>query len=217
MRTITVSKSLAAANSTGIAVSQSLVAAGYLTLNGAFVTNGVAVLDTQRRVIITSAGNDSGITWTVNGTNDYNQPITDTFPGANAAAAQSNLDFKTVTSIYGSGATASTVTAGTNGVGSSLWQVPSSFITPFQIDFVATPQGSATFNLEYTLSDVTTPPTVTATTGPYADPPIVIALVSGATAQTQSTVNTPFRAWRVTITAGSGPVIVQATQAGIIQ
>src|ERR1700682_5761997 len=124
-QTIVFNKTMAAASSNSIALSQSPGTAA-LTLNGAAVTSGVATIDTAsstntetgRRVIITSGGNDTGINWVVVGTNSSGNKITDTFAGASGAAAQSNLDFVTVTSITPTGAVASTALAGTNGVGS---------------------------------------------------------------------------------------------------
>ena len=120
--TKTITYALAAAVTTGIAASQSGTANTPLTLNGSLVTVGVATLDSggaARRVIVTSAGNDSGITFKIVGTDRYGRPQTEILTGANTAAAQSVKDFLTVTSITPSGNTASTVTSGTNGVGSS--------------------------------------------------------------------------------------------------
>jgi hypothetical protein len=83
-------------------------------------TNGyVATLDVPRRVLITSAGNDSGITFTVYGTDWNGQPVSEVVAGPNATTAQTDRDFATVTAIWPSGAVASTLTVGTNGVASS--------------------------------------------------------------------------------------------------
>lgn len=90
-------------------------------INGSTATAGVATLDNARRVIITSAGNDSGITFALTGTNWSGEPISETITGANAGVAASVLDYKTVTSIKPSAGTASTITVGTNGVSSSPW------------------------------------------------------------------------------------------------
>ncbi len=78
--------------------------------------NTVVTLDTPRRVIITSAGNDSGITFTLTGTDWANTPISEVVTGSNAGVASSVFDYQTLTSIVASGATASTITVGTNGV-----------------------------------------------------------------------------------------------------
>src|SRR5258708_3372590 len=61
------------------------------------VIGGVATLDTQRRIIVTSGGNDTGITFTIFGAGDNGVPISETVTGAtSAASAQTNQDFKTV-------------------------------------------------------------------------------------------------------------------------
>ena len=84
-------------------------------------TGGLALLDTARRVLITSAGNDSGITFTITGVDWAGTTISETLTGGNAAAVYSVLDYLGVFKIQVSGATASTVTVGTNGVASSPW------------------------------------------------------------------------------------------------
>ena len=99
------SQALAAASATNIAASQS-PAAGVITLNGSAVTGGVAVLDAQRRVIVTSGSDDTGITFTVKGTNGAGSQIQETIAGASGAAAATNLDFKTVTSVTHTGSVA---------------------------------------------------------------------------------------------------------------
>lgn len=119
--TKTITYQLAAAVTTGIAASQSGTANTPLTLNGSLVTAGIATLDSggaARRVIVTSAGSDTGITFKIVGTDRYGRPQTEILQGT-ASTAQSVKDFLTVTSITPSGNTASTVSAGTNGVGSS--------------------------------------------------------------------------------------------------
>jgi len=81
---------------------------------------GTCALDTARRVLITSAGNDSGITFTIAGTDVNGLPISEVVTGPNATTAQSALDYATVTSIKPSAAVATTVIVGTNGVASRM-------------------------------------------------------------------------------------------------
>lgn len=120
MRPITVNCGpYAAPNATNIRTATSIAAAGAVTLNGSLVSDGVATLDQPRRVLFTSSGNDSGITFTVTGTDWNNQVQSETLAGANATTTYTNTDFKTVTSITSSGASAGTVSIGTNGVASS--------------------------------------------------------------------------------------------------
>jgi len=102
-----------------IALSQTPLAAGNLTLNGALVVGGVAVLDTPRRIIITSAGNDSTATFTAYGTDWSGQPLQASVAGANVGAADFGVSFATITRIATNAATAGAVTVGTNGVADS--------------------------------------------------------------------------------------------------
>lgn len=154
---ITTTVTLAAAVTTGLATAQSLPGAASLTLNGSLVTSGVGQLVAARRVIITSAGNDAALTWTIVGTGGSwlgDRVITETLSGANGVAVQSTQDFLTVTSISSSGATASTVTAGTNGVGSGPWVVWSQYPADFQVEYAAwVLAGSPTYDIEYTIDD----------------------------------------------------------------
>jgi hypothetical protein len=205
-------KTLAAASATGIALSQALAAAGNLTLNGADASGGVATLDTGRRVILTSAGNDSTLTWSLYGTNQQGNPISEQFAGGNAAAVSSAFDYLTVTRIAGSKAAAGNVEAGTSTTGSSPWFMPTFFITPFLLDVESFVTGAVTYNIEYTLDDYWSPPKGQAF--PVA-PKVVQTTVSGATTNSSLLLTNPFRGWRVTVTSGTGSVLVEAQQAGI--
>ena len=105
---------LASANAAIIAASQAGTANVALTLTASPYT-----LDNFRRVIITSAGNDTGIHFTIVGTNSSGMPVTEAVTGASGGAAQSYYDWLTITSITPSGNTAGNVTVGTNGVAST--------------------------------------------------------------------------------------------------
>lgn len=109
----------AAPNATNIRTASAISAAGPVTLNGSLVSGGVATLDQPRRVLFTSVGNDSGITFTIVGTDWNNQYATEVLTGANATTTYSVYDYKTVTSVTASGASAGNVSIGTNGVASS--------------------------------------------------------------------------------------------------
>jgi hypothetical protein len=109
----------AAPSATNIRTASTIAGAGAVTLNGSLVSSGVATLDQPRRVLFTSAGNDSGITFTVNGTDWNNMPVSEVVTGANATTVFTVYDFKTVTSVVASGASAGNVSIGTNGIASS--------------------------------------------------------------------------------------------------
>ena len=67
----------------------------------------------SRALVITSGGNDSGITFTVHGYDIYGYPMTETITGANAGAAHGRKAFKYVASVTLSAAAATTVEVGT--------------------------------------------------------------------------------------------------------
>lgn len=108
-----------APSATNIRTASTISAAGTVTLNGSLVSSGTATLDQPRRVLFTSAGNDSGITFTVTGTDWNNMPVSEVLTGANATTTYTVYDFKTVTSVVASGASAGNVSIGTNGIASS--------------------------------------------------------------------------------------------------
>lgn len=109
---------LAAASANNIALSQTPGAAGALTLNGSLVVAGVAILDTPRRVLITTA--DTTHTFTITGTTPTGSVLSESFLVA-GGATYSQLDYATVTSITISGAATAAVTVGTNGIASTPW------------------------------------------------------------------------------------------------
>jgi len=120
MRPITVSVGpLAAAVANNIATSQTPTSS--ITLNGAAVVGGVAILDTARRVLVTTVADESAKRITIVGTDLTGQVQTDIITGPNATTGQSNLDFKTITSMSINVAAAGALTVGTNGVASSGW------------------------------------------------------------------------------------------------
>lgn len=203
------SQTLVTASANNIALSQS-PGTGAITLNGATVTGGVATLDTQRRVLITSGASDAGITFTVKGTNQSGAPITDTFAGG-AVTAQSNLDFKTVTGVTHSGSVASTITIGTNGVGSSPWQIlnwnPATFNFGFEVELRS---GAANFTVEYTYDDPNNLVTGLGYPLPFPD-----GTVAAKSATIVGSTTVPVLATRLTTNSGTGTLWFRGIQTGL--
>ena len=149
-------------NATGLAASQSLAGAGALTLTAgtsvtATVVNGVTryVLDVARCVTVTSAGVDTGITFTVKGYDIFGAPMTDTMTGGSTAAVTTKKAFASVISITGSGATASTVTAGT----ADVFGLPVQVIDKGYLTAVNWAESFATDSGTATVADTTSPAT----------------------------------------------------------
>jgi hypothetical protein len=215
MRPVVLTKALAAASVNNVAQSQTLAGAGNFTLNGAAVAGGVAVLDTQRRVLISSAGNDSGITFTVFGTTQSGAAIQETVTGANAGAAATNQDFLTVSKVSASGATASTVQIGTNTTGSTPWVLVDAHVTPAMVGAaVIVGANPPTFIVEYTYDDFLNLAVGTFPNSLSGNTP---AALKNASASGDGVFNFPFRGLRLTITAGTTAAAMTAIQAGIRQ
>jgi len=117
---------LAPANKTanGIAQSQTPGAGGNLTLNGSLVSGGVGTFDIARRVGITSAGADTGRTFTVTGTDRYGRYLQEALAGPGSGLTVYTVnDFLTVTQVAVDAATAGAITVGSGDKVSSQWLI----------------------------------------------------------------------------------------------
>jgi hypothetical protein len=151
MRPITVTAGpLAAADADGIAQAQN--PASTFTLNGALVSGGVALLGAPRRVLITTTGNETGVTFTVTGTNLAGDVLTEALAGVNNTTTYTALDFYTVTSVTNSAALTGNVTIGTNGVGGSPWVRIDDYGASY-ISVQARVSGTVNYTLQQTLED----------------------------------------------------------------
>lgn len=196
---------IAAGNIALLAASQSLGVGG-----GALVLTG-ATLDAPRRIGIQSAGNDSGMTWTITGTSRPQQNggglLVETIAGSNGGTAQTTQDFATVTSIVGSAATASTVTAGTTNTASGPWVVWDSFQTPFNVSLQGNVlSGTPTYEVDFTQDDVFGLWLPSGILFPRAS---IFSGMAGVTANANAQITAPVRATRLSLTAAGS---VQLTQ-----
>ena len=106
-----------AVDADGISTTASISGASALTINGTLTASGSYTSgDNIGQIItITSAGDDSGITFTVVGTNAVGDALTEIVTGADTTVASSSGYFNTVSSITTSASTAAAVTAGVLG------------------------------------------------------------------------------------------------------
>ena len=100
-------------SATVLRAAASVAGAGALTL----LTGNVGTNGTGYKIRITSAGNDSGITFTITGqkVGQLTGVTTEVVTGGNATTADSTNYYATVSSIVASGASAGNVSVGTTG------------------------------------------------------------------------------------------------------
>lgn len=228
MRTVALTKTLAAASANNICASQALAAPGSLTLNGSTVVNASgtagtlgyipkqAVLDTQRRILFTPAGAEAGKVATIVGTNDSGAIISEQVTLVNnPSTVASVLDYKTILSISFTVALASTITVGTNATGSTPWVSVNHNLTPINIAVQTELTSSVTYQGETTLDDFFTAISNAGMVNLTPGVNVNTAIASGTTAQATSITNA-CRGVRFTITSGTGTLAAQVEQAGII-
>lgn len=157
MRPITVQVGpLAAPSADNIALSQTPSGTTALTLNGALVSGGLAVLDTPRRVLVTVSASETTKTLTFVGTTFANAPATETLTMPASGTVFTSIDFKTITSITPSASFAGAITVGTNGVASSPWVAFDGYAAG-NISFQVNVSGTVNYTAQQTLDDPNSP------------------------------------------------------------
>jgi hypothetical protein len=103
----------------GISTTASISGAAALTINGTLTSGGSYTSGDNigQLITITSAGDDSGITFTIVGTNAVGDAQTEVLTGADTDVATSSGYFNTVASITTSASSDAAVTAGVTGTG----------------------------------------------------------------------------------------------------
>ena len=102
----------AALDADGISTAAAVGDGASLVIGGALASGGSVTFDQPRNVTILSAGNDSGISFTVTGTDETGDSATESITGANAGTATGSSYFTTVTAIAAVGDPAGNVSAG---------------------------------------------------------------------------------------------------------
>ena len=215
----------AALSANSIALSQSPASATNVTLNGSLaattsqfvsqippeVEKVVATLSVSGKVSIASAGNDSGMTFTVYGTNNGGSLICETLAGGNIATVSTAKSFKTVTRIATSAATAAAITVGTLQSGSTDW-IPLDINNPNQVTNISvTVTGTINYSVQYTNED---PFDNTLAHQAVSHP--VAGVVAATTSQTSGVTTTLMRAVRLLVNSGSGSALMTIVQQSTI-
>jgi hypothetical protein len=208
-------KVLVTPTGTSIAAVQAHAASGPLTLSAS------PIFASQRRVLITLTASNSGGVIVASGTNESGTPIVETINISSIGTSfTSAMDFKSVTSITATTLTGN-ISAGGNGTGSSPWQMANPWNAPsnIMVSIGMTSSGAATCTVEGTIDidpcGIQSNAPLTAVTA-FSASLLTGLTTSGVGLITAGTsgVPTPVSAWRLTTTAGTGTVVVQAMDAG---
>jgi hypothetical protein len=207
MRPVVITRTLATADADGIAQAQTLVGAGLLTLNGALVVAGVAQLDVQRIVGVASTGDLTGVTFTIYGTDQNGNTISESVVGPNNGTASTALNFLTVNQVAASGAVGTNVTVGTTSVGASVAVPLDIYLDPFNTSLFLDVTGTVNITLQYTGDD-----NVLTSAGPFVwydhtD-------LTGQTTDAVGTIISPVTAVRLLTNSGTGTAELTVLQAG---
>lgn len=205
---------LASAVANNIALSQTPLAAGALTLNGSLVASGVAILDVARQVLFTFAANETGHSFVATGTSWAGDAISETVAGTTAGTVATVLSYKTITSITISAAATGAMTVGTNGVASSPWIRLDEWATP-NIFKQCTASGTVNYTLQITADDPNAPSgAVLPAAVTWVNDPDLSFVAATATAS-GTLLMSP--AWvRVVLNSGTGTVTTTVRQAGSV-
>lgn len=216
---------LIAAVANGVALAQQPLAAGLLVLNGS-LTAGVpakATFDTARRVLVSSTGNDAGVTFTIVGTDRNGNVQTGTVTGVvSGAPVNSAQDFLTVTAVSSGAGTIGNITVGTSGAGSTPW-IQDNWLEPaWRLAVACLGPAGTNYTVEHTYDDFNQVSTgapygfsleAASNVPPTAWPNPVIANVSGSNEARY--VDWPVYGHRLTIVSGTGLVTMWSMQTGI--
>lgn len=207
------SEAVTGANTSSVSTRKVFVNVTRVAISGAAAAgvtvgpNGTATMDKPRRVLITSGGNDSSITFAVYGTDWNGNPISDTLTGTNGSTVQSLYDFATLTAVWPSAAVATTVIVGTSGVASSRPIFFDGFTnspTAIQADVT----GTANFTVQQTLNN---PNDIGYANTTWVNHPDSALAAATATAQ-GNYAYLPFMT-RLTLNSGTGSVRYSVQQA----
>lgn len=210
MRPVINSFALAAAVVGAVAAAQTTAGAGNLVINGSLASGGVAKMLTQQMVGLTSAGNDSAITFKITGTDGQNRVISESLAGPNANTVNSVFSYKTITSIAVSAAVGTNVTVDTINQGAGPEVPVDQNLDPGNISIAVEVTGAVTYTVEWTQDDV-----FAAAPGPFVWFPAAGNLVAATTTQAGAIVS-PISAVRARVTAGQGIVNLIVRQSGAL-
>jgi len=203
-----------AADTAAVCQSQTKATSGALTLNGTLVDGPstmtgvpyVKLPGIQRNVSLTSSGNLSAQTFTVNGSDLTGSAIGETLSGPNNNTVSTTGQFNKVTGVSSNSGVGTGVLVGTGPVGKTNWFIVDYYISPPSIYAEATITSTANIDVQYTPDDVQT-----------VVSPTTFKTISGASTSSDATMSSSVGAVRGVVNSSSGAtsaVTFNITQAG---
>lgn len=179
----------------------------------------------ERTLTLTSAGNNSGTTFTIHGTNIYGVPITETFAGPNANTVTSALQYSTITSIGTSG-NYTNLSIGSGSTGTSQWIKVNTFNTYPSITIATETLGTINYTINQTIENLEYYKDISSNLGAGSTLQYFIntapesnsinGLLTNATANQIYTLTTPTTALQVIINSSTaGSLTVNILQQGV--
>lgn len=194
-----------AASATSVGASQS-PGAGAILINGTLASGGVATLGAAALITLVSGGNDTGITFTVTGTDSDGRTQTESIAGASTATKTLTKYFKTVSSVTHTGSVAGTLSIGNTIDAVSNTIRPNLDTSPIAIGIgVTLVSGTATYKVQHSYQD-----------GRTSHPTLWFDNAAGAkTASSEATYSAPVAVIRLlTSASGSGVLSAAVVQGG---
>ena len=146
MKPIIASLTVTAPVGNAVCASQTTLAAGNLTIDGANASGGVATFTVAYAVSVTSDADDSVRTFTITGTDASGNVITETITGPNNTTVYTTSVFKTVTRVAISGASVGNITVGFGSFGATA---------PLPLDYNGRPEVGLQVNVDTTTGTAT--------------------------------------------------------------
>lgn len=198
------------ADDNGICLTQTPAGAGNLTINGALATGGVATMDVARRVLITTAADETSKTFTITGTDWFGNTISEAVAGVDNTTTYTNADFKTVTQVAVSAATTGAIIVGTNGVASGQPLPLDIYQRPY-VGLQVVVSGTINWTIQQTLDSPYVTDTTALTWFDSSDANLVAETVNRQGSYTPIPAAT-----RIVINSGTGSLVYTIIESGLI-
>lgn len=214
MRPIRLTRQLAV-DANAIAEDQTTVGAGSLVLNGVLAETIQNTFETKvevplggRQITLESAGNLSGVNFTITGRDFGDNVVSEVIAGPNAGTiATARTDWNIITDIAVDGAVGTAVEIGVNLVGATGPVPLDQYISPFNVSLGIVVSGTVDVTVQYTFDDVFDG------SGSYTwfNHPDLTSVAANADGAFVS----PVSACRLLSSAGDGTAQLEVIQAGV--